>query len=234
MLTEDSCPARPDHLHTLVKFKHIICYRVMTVINQGHCLNKHIFSWQTECKHDHNEWTFSNHCFPSTSPPNQCFAAGRISHNCLYCMPRSHSLPNDWLFWESGFGLENLSAPVVGMPWDIPGCLGWYRIFGKLNRTFSGCADSGNGKLVCMNVFGPGRGTVQAHLLNINLPSWQKSVPSNYSCPWTSEQNPQRTVSVPTHPPWASLPFFQRTSPQIDSPHPHFRLTQARAKGLSG
>lgn len=44
MLTGDSCPALLDHLHTLVKFKHIICYRVMTVINQGHCLNKHIFS----------------------------------------------------------------------------------------------------------------------------------------------------------------------------------------------
>lgn len=31
---------------------------------------------------------FSNSCFPSTHPPNQCLAVGWISHNCVYRIPR--------------------------------------------------------------------------------------------------------------------------------------------------
>lgn len=119
--------------------------------------------------------------------------------NCVYCVPTSGSLPLDWLFWESSFGFENLSASAVGVPWDNPGYMGWYRTFGRLNRTFSSCADSGNYNLVRVTVPGPRGGTVQAYLLCINPPSWQKPVPSNYSLTWTSGQNLQRTVSIPIH-----------------------------------
>lgn len=58
-------------------------------------------------------------------------------HITVHSIPRSHSLPNGWPLLESVFGLENLSALVVGRTWDIPGFGGWYRTFSRLNRTFS-------------------------------------------------------------------------------------------------
>lgn len=85
----------------------------MTAINQRHCLNK-----QTLIDKRSINMTimnaFSNSCFSSAYPPNQCFAVGWISHNCAYCILRNSSLPNVWPLWESVFELENLSTWGVG------------------------------------------------------------------------------------------------------------------------
>lgn len=114
MLTEDSCPATLDHLHTLVKFEHIICYweGVMTVINQRLCLNKHILVDKRSI-HMTTVNASSNSCFLQPSPQTNK-AVRWVSRNYGYRRPRNSCLPNVGLSWESVLGLENLSTFVIG------------------------------------------------------------------------------------------------------------------------
>lgn len=77
---------------------------------------------------------------------------------------------------------------------------------------------------MCVYMPEPGKDTIQSCQLLSQLTF-------SHSWTWTTEQKPQTIVPSSTNLLWPSLPFLQHTSSQAASPHPHFWLTQARAKG---